>query len=207
MPKDPQPLTPEQEVRIFEALKERNADEIDELVGAYTHAIEMPQDTVADKDSRRAELEAIDELTEEFAEVALEERLNLSKKDQQTFEGLALTSILRQKAAQSIMETKEDVVARQATDTTEDTPIIVTPTEARTEKRQMPNMLKQAQVMKALSRLGMEVDKSGGKGSHAKVRNPETGQVTIFPQKLESGTTKKHLKQLGIDPQDFLDSF
>jgi predicted RNA binding protein YcfA (HicA-like mRNA interferase family) len=47
----------------------------------------------------------------------------------------------------------------------------------------------------------VSVDRSKGKGSHARVKYG--GRITTVPRKIGTGLRKEILKQLAIDPNEF----
>lgn len=68
----------------------------------------------------------------------------------------------------------------------------------------MPNLYSSAYILKILKKHGFVI--SGGKGSHVKLKNKETGRITIVPDKrkvVPMGTFFAILSQSGLNSKDF----
>ncbi len=67
--------------------------------------------------------------------------------------------------------------------------------------------LKQEAVERALKRAGLEIDSGGGKGSHVKVHNFETGKTTTLSSKsgnVNRKPLKSFLRQINLPPREFI---
>ncbi|MFA6526596.1 MAG: type II toxin-antitoxin system HicA family toxin [Candidatus Buchananbacteria bacterium] len=61
---------------------------------------------------------------------------------------------------------------------------------------ELPGSLNRKKFIKALRRLGFEIDTSGGSGSHIKVECPKNGKVVSVPSDLRKDVLKYVLKEL-----------
>ncbi len=52
-------------------------------------------------------------------------------------------------------------------------------------RSKLPGNIKRKKLTKALKRLGFEIDKSGGSGSHFKIICPGTHKCIILPKRLD----------------------
>ena len=61
---------------------------------------------------------------------------------------------------------------------------------------ELPGFLNRNKFIKALKRLGFEIDTSGGDGSHIKVECPKNGKVVTVQRDLRKDVLKYILKEI-----------
>lgn len=160
-----------------------------ELLELYEEAFALPAGTVEESDERSQQLEAVDSLAAE------------AEQDK------AFVGLLRHTAFLRVEDAKRRQASRLATQgaaaSSRAEPSL---TAKRRGESELPGV-RPTLALRAFKQLGFEVVRGGGKGSHVKISNPETGKTTTVPEHrgrdLPPNVLRKILRQVGISPEVF----
>ncbi len=166
-----------------------------EIVGLYEEAFGLPNANVKQQDERSEQLEAINLLAEE------------TLRDNTVVALLRHTAFTRLEAAKRSVETAGLSWGSEASHQAV-AEVAAIPETRRKGGAELPG-IKPVIALRALKRLGF-VEVSGGKGSHIKIHNPETGKTTTITshrgKQLPPRLLKDILGQVSISPEVFKDN-